>query len=76
MTVMCGAIGFGGRIEALDPIELYDPAVSTGAAGMQTRIYFPIFSGFGQFDRYILTLEKQGLGSPFHQRFREANKLV
>jgi hypothetical protein len=76
MTVMCGAIGFGGRIEALDFIELYDPAVSTGSARMQMRLYFPTFSSFGQFDLYILTLEKQDLGSSFHQRFREANKLV
>ena len=65
-----------GRVAPLDLIELDDPAMSAGAAGMQMRFDIPIFSGFGQFGLYILAFEKQGFGTPFHQRFRKADKLM
>ena len=57
-------------------IELDDPAVPAGAAGVKLRLDIPIFSGFGQFSLYILALEKQGFGAPSHQRLREADELV
>jgi hypothetical protein len=60
----------------LDPVEFDNPAVSAGAAGMQARLYLPVFSGFGQFRVYILTLEKQGFCAPSHQGFRETDELV
>ena len=65
-----------GRVAPLDLVELDDPAVSAGAAGMQMRLDIPIFSGFGQFSLYILAFEKQGFCTPSHQRFREADELV
>jgi hypothetical protein len=49
-------MGSGGRIAPLDLVELDDPAVSAGAAGMQLWPDIPIFSGFGQFRVYILAL--------------------
>jgi hypothetical protein len=57
-------------------IELDDPTVSAGAAGMQMRFDIPIFSGFGQFNLYILALEKQSFCTLPHQRLREADELV
>ena len=65
-----------GRVAALDMIELDDPALSAGAAGMQMWRYLPIFSGFGQFSLYILALEEKSLCASSHQRFREAYQLV
>jgi hypothetical protein len=47
-----------GRVAPLDAVELDNPAVSTGAAGMQLRPDIPIFSGFRQFSLYILAFEK------------------
>jgi hypothetical protein len=69
-------MGCRGRAARLDVVELDDPASSTGAAGMQMRLYLPIFSSFGQFGLYILAFEKQGFGAPSHQRFRKADELV
>ena len=69
-------MGCGGRIAPLDMVELDDPAMSAGAAGMQIRLDIPIFSGFGQFSLYILALEKQGFCTPPYQRFHETDELV
>ena len=66
----------GGAVKSLDSVELYNPAISAGAAGMQARRDLPVFSGFGQFHSYILALEKQRFSSALHQRFREADQLV
>ena len=66
----------GGGIMSLDSIELYNPTISAGTAGMQARRYLPVSSGFGQFRSYILALEKQGFSPLLHQRFREADELV
>jgi hypothetical protein len=66
----------GGRGAPLDPVEFDDPAVSTGAAGVEAWVNFPIFSGFGQFSVYILTLEKQRFRAPFHQRLCEGDELI
>jgi hypothetical protein len=63
-------------IAPLDVIEFDDPAVSAGAAGMEARFNIPIFSGFGQFHLYILTLKKQGFRTLSDQRFGEADELV
>ena len=65
-----------GRWASLDTVDLDDPALSACAAGMQNGRHSPIFSGFGQFSLYILALEKQGFCPPFHEWFREADKLV
>jgi hypothetical protein len=51
-------MGCSGGIAPLDPVELDDPALSASAAGMQLRFDIPIFSSFGQFSLYILTLQK------------------
>ena len=63
-------------IAPLDAIEFDDPAMSAGAAGMKAWFNIPIFSSFRQFDFYILTLEKQRLGAPFHQRFCQAEQYL
>jgi hypothetical protein len=65
-----------GGVAPLDVVELDDPAASAGAAGMQMRFDIPIFSGFGQFGLYILTLEKQSFCTLPYQRRREADELV
>jgi hypothetical protein len=65
-----------GLIAPLDMVELDDPAVSAGAAGMKMRLDIPIFSGFGQFSLYILAFEEQRLRAAPHQRLREADELV
>ena len=65
-----------GGVAPLDPIEFDDPAVPARAAGMESWFNIPIFSGFGQFSLYILTLEKQRLSSRFQERFRETDKLM
>src|SRR5260370_40611752 len=57
-------------------VEFDDPTASAGAAGMQMRFDIPIFSGFGQFGLYILTLEKQSFCTLPHQRLPEADELV
>jgi hypothetical protein len=57
-------------------IEFDNPAVSTGAAGMQMGFYIPIFSSFGQFRVNILTLEKQDFCTPLQQGFREADEFM
>jgi len=69
-------MGCSGEVAPLDLIELDDPAVSAATAGMQMGLDIPIFSGFGQFDLYILTLEKQGFCTPSHQWFRKSDELV
>jgi hypothetical protein len=56
---------------SLNPVEVDDPALS-GQAGVKTWRYLPIFSSFGQFGLYILTLEKQRLGTLPHQRLGKA----
>ena len=50
--------------------------MSARAAGMKRRRDIPIFSGFGQFNLYILTLQQKGFCTLFYQRFDEANELV
>ena len=60
----------------VDPIELDNPALSTCQAGMKNGLDIPIFSGFGQFYLNILALEEQCLCPLFHQRFREADKVI
>jgi hypothetical protein len=57
-------------------VELDNPALSAGAAGMQLRLDIPIFGSFRQFSLYILALKKQCFRTPFYQRFREADQLV
>jgi hypothetical protein len=47
-----------GGVAPLDPIEFDDPAVPARAAGVESRLNIPVFSGFGQFSLYILALEK------------------
>jgi hypothetical protein len=69
-------MGCSGGIAPLDPVELDDPAVSVGAAGMQLRFDIPIFSGFGQFSLYILALKKQGFCAMPYQWLRVADKLM
>ena len=69
-------MGSGGRITPLDLVELDDPAVSTGAAGMQLWPDIPIFSGFGQFGLYILTLKEECFRTLPNQRLRKADELV
>jgi hypothetical protein len=69
-------MGCSGGIAPLDPVELDDPAVSAGAAGMQLRLDIPIFSGFRQFSLYILALEKQGFCTLPYQWLRVADELV
>jgi hypothetical protein len=66
---MCGR----GGVAPFDPVEFDDPAVSACAAGMESRFNIPVFSSLGQFRLYILTLEKQSLGTVSHQGFREAD---
>ena len=63
-------------IASLDMVELDDPAVSAGAAGMKVRPDIPIFSGFGQFSLYILALEKQSFCASTHQWLGETNELM
>ena len=69
-------MGCCGMISPLDLVELDDPALSAGAAGMEMGLDNPIFSGFGQFSLYILAFEKQSLGAVFHKRFRKTDKLM
>ena len=61
---------------SFDPVEFDDPAVPARAAGVESWLNLPIFSGLGQFGLYILALEKQGFCTLSHQWFREADKLV
>jgi len=65
-----------GRVAPLDMIEFDDPAMSAGAAGVETRFDIPIFSGFGQFSLYILAFEKQSFCTLPHQWLREADELM
>jgi hypothetical protein len=66
----------GGRSGSLDAVELDDPAMSAGAAGMQLWLNFPIFSGFGQFHFYILPFEKQRFRTLSYQGLSETDQLV
>ena len=65
-----------GSVASLDAVEFDDPASSARDAGMKFGLYIPIFSGFGQFGIYILTLEKQRFRALSYRRFREADKLM
>jgi hypothetical protein len=46
-----------------------DAAPRVGYAGLERRVDAPIFSGLGQFDIYILSLQEQAFGAPLQQRF-------
>jgi len=63
-------------LSSFNLIKLDDPTMSTGEAGVKARLNIPIFSSFGQFSLYILTLEKQSFCAFFHKRFRETDKLM
>ena len=69
-------MGCSGEIAPFDLVELDDPAMSAGAAGMQLWFDIPIFSGLGQFSLYILAFKKQSLCPLPHQRFGVADELM
>jgi hypothetical protein len=69
-------MGFGEGVVPLDVVKFDDPAVSAGAAGMQTRINIPIFSSFGQFSVYILAFGKQCFRTASYPRLGKADELM
>ena len=60
-------------LASLDLVEFDDPALSARAAGVESRLNFPIFSGFGQFSLYILALQKQCFRAIPDERLRKAD---
>ena len=57
-------------MRALQLADDDDAAVGTGLARDQLGVDVPIFSRFGQFSLYILSLREQALCTRFQQRMR------